>query len=408
MATVTPPSMGVRRHSIVSAVVSGGQGPIYGSGGGGIPYQGNGGVMANWTASAGTRPSGEFLLYHSDRMWVGGDITAPSRVYWSSVGDPRDWSSVAPSDAGFVDLDPNDGDVIQGLGSIGPYVLVFKRRKTFLLYEPSLATGANRRLSDSVGCIAHHTIASSPYGTIFLAIDGLKVTDGQAIRDVGRVLSSGFKRVNPLNVLWTATGVYFKDHYYLSGLDVTDLGPILDWDIKNDSYWRHGLGAGGDVGALGMVVIESSRLGASLWVAAREIGGSTATRGIYDMFQTEDLTLNPLGDERGSDGVAAVFPWRAETGFHVFKQPNIQKRIREVRLDLDATSPPTVEMAFTPSVVREALDALIWETQVSGLPAERRYYTPGFGRACALRVSGSAGAAAEIFGYTIAAEQRAD
>lgn len=409
--TITPPApSNARRYSFAQAPASGGQGPLFASNGSGTPWAWDGGAGAavNWTASAGALPNGKYLLYHADRMWVAGVTASPNTVYWSSVGDPRNWSSVAPNDAGSVDIEPNDGDAITGLGIIGPYILVFKKKKTFLMYEPALATGANRKIANEVGCIGHWTISPSPYGTLFMSVSGLKVTDGQGIRDASRIIDEKLRLALPgaiSNLGALMAGTYFKDHYYLSG-PWANMPPIMDWNIKADSWWSHGLGANGAVGLREIIPLGNNNGGLSLYGAGR---GSVDNnyRGIYDLFQTEDLTLNPLGDEDAAGATQNVL-WRLDTAWHTLGNPHLQKRIREIRVDADGSVTTWATFTTRDNGTFTTLDNVDWEALASGYPSEHRYYTPGWGRALALRMFGTFGAEREIGGYTIAAEQRAD
>src|SRR6266446_3895513 len=125
------------RWEIIEAPTSGGQGPVYMMNGTdpNLYWTGAGNVVA-WTAASGTLPVGKYCIYWKNKVWVAGIAANPSRLFWSDVGDPRAWPA-----ANVVDLDPNDGDIITGLGTFGPYLLVFKRNKVFRIYD--LNTGAN-------------------------------------------------------------------------------------------------------------------------------------------------------------------------------------------------------------------------------------------------------------------------
>ena len=46
--------------------------------------------------------------------------------------------------------------------AVGDMILVFKERKTWVIYD--FDTGANRQLSESVGCVSHRSIADTPAG----------------------------------------------------------------------------------------------------------------------------------------------------------------------------------------------------------------------------------------------------
>jgi hypothetical protein len=68
-----------------------------------------------------------------------------------------------------VQFDPGDGEQITAIGSVGPYVLVAKPSKLWLIYD--LDTLANRPLGKNVGCVAHRSMVETPFGTFFLGKD---------------------------------------------------------------------------------------------------------------------------------------------------------------------------------------------------------------------------------------------
>lgn len=165
------------------APVSGGQGPVWMMNSVEARYW-TGAVAGTWTASAGTLPLGRFLLWHGTRMWVAaptaaslpGVADAGSSLCFCALGDPRNWPA-----ANVVSFDPNDGQRISGIGRVGPYLLVFKPNKTWLVYD--LDTGANRPLSGEIGCLGHRTIVETPKGTYFWTRDkGLALCDGSQIK----------------------------------------------------------------------------------------------------------------------------------------------------------------------------------------------------------------------------------
>lgn len=404
--TVTSMTGGVtaRGGPIIQATVSGGQGPIYGnsriSPGAAWQWTGSGNAAA-WTASAGSIPLGHAMIFHAGRVWVADSAANPSRVHWSSLQDPRDWSSVAPSDSGSVDLDPNDGQTVRALAAIGPYVLAFKDRKTFLIYDTD--TGANRRISDSlgVGFNGRRSVAPSPYGVFFLSDAGVCLTDGQSVQVINGAMDT-FIKEKVLGTSDLAYGHFHQDHYYLAvGLtgdqDVTNT--ILDYDVKRKAWWRHGYQ---EMEGFGTVIHvgpwASSALLASGEPALWAMGNDANLLRAFDPAVQQDA---------GSD-----FRWRVEPGWHMFGQPHLQKRVRELRVDqanLDTASDtlPVVEMAFAPSAAREVLGSVEWEVEVAASPTQARYFTPGYGRMIGVRFRHSE-ARNELFGYSMGIEMRAD
>lgn len=71
----------------------------------------------------GSPPNFSFSCEHVNRLWAAGDATHPSRLYYSAQLNPEDWSS---SDAGHIDIAPDDGDVITGLYSFRGRLFIWK------------------------------------------------------------------------------------------------------------------------------------------------------------------------------------------------------------------------------------------------------------------------------------------
>lgn len=227
----------------VQTQVSGGQGPLFGMNGVDTPQQwdGSAGSMSNWTASSGSVPNGKYCLLHQNYVFVAGVSANPSRLYWCNIAagtgtDARDWPA-----ANVIDLDPNDGDQITGLGKAGPLLLVFKRRKIFAVYDPS--TGANRRISDSVGCVSHRSISETPGGTFFLGETGVWRTNGSTVDPTP--VSTLVAPTLALNASpEESAGVYWDSHYYLSfSTDGTANNVTLDYDLRLQSWWYHSIGS---------------------------------------------------------------------------------------------------------------------------------------------------------------------
>ena len=71
-------------------------------------------------------PNFAFAEIHKQRLWAAGDMSAPSRLYYSKTlpdGPRGDWSD---ADSGSFDINPGDGDEITGLYSYKDSLFVFK------------------------------------------------------------------------------------------------------------------------------------------------------------------------------------------------------------------------------------------------------------------------------------------
>lgn len=289
-----------------------GQGPLYGMNGVDAPQQWDGvaGSMSAWTAVTGAVPNGTICFVHNNSVFVAGVPAFPSRLFWSEPGDPTNWPV-----ANVVDLDPMDGEAITGLGPVGAYLLVGKNHKLFVVTNSD--TGANRRLSDSVGVASHRSIASGPAGTYFLSEErGVYITNGSTLTVLSDVIQPTIDAIIA-SEKQLAAGTFYQGHYYLSICDTgTSNNKTLDWDSTLESWWVQGFG--------------SNEF--ALWhpAAQGQLYGAKAAVAIVDQcFAPGVFTDN---------GAAMTWVWRGpwqSPSFYRrrrFPTPYFRKRLRQLRV----------------------------------------------------------------------------
>lgn len=295
------------RWAFTAAPASGGQGPLYGINGTDTPkYWTGSGNIADWTATVGTVPNGTIMCYYKNRVWIAGVPGFPSRLFFSDLGDPRSWTAT-----NTVDFDPSDGQTITGIGTAGPYLLIFKQSKVFQVYD--LNTGANRPLSQSVGCIAPRTVVESPIGTFFLSADqGVFVSNGNSLRNVSDKIKPTLTNL-AASVSANSAGAFYNDHYYLSVPTSGSRNNItLDYDTTTDSWWKH----------------SNTASQFALW--------RPSSASAVELYGAEDIA-SPIVDkcyvpdtfqENGSAfSYSFTGPWLA------YKQPYLRKRLRQIHVD---------------------------------------------------------------------------
>lgn len=232
------------RWEFASAVPIGAQGPLYMMNGIDAPqtWDGAAGATSNFVPTTGVVPNGKFCLYAFNQLFVAGTASNPSRVYWSAIGDPTSFDPAALTGAGFQDFDARDGQSITALGRVGPYVLVAKPRKLWVIADTAAPT--TRQISDSIGCVAHRSLAQGPDGTFFLSEDrGVYLTNGSSLKPVSDLIQPTIDQGGP--TLSQAASIYFAGHYYLSaqllGSGFNDT--VLDYDTTMGSWWKHSFGS---------------------------------------------------------------------------------------------------------------------------------------------------------------------
>jgi hypothetical protein len=299
-----------------------GQGPLYGIDGTNTPQQWTGtGTMSNWTATdaGGSVPNGKYVVYSQNQAYIAGVASNPSRVYVSALNDPTGWNPANNLGATFLDFDPNDGQQITALGTVGPYVLVAKARKIWVIVQPGNASvpAVTRRLSPTIGIIAHRSIASDASGTYFLAEDrGVYVTNGSKLTPISDVIQPTIDGITGSRSL--AAGVCFGNHYYLSvPANSTTNDTTLDWDTTTNSWWKHTFGSN-------QFAVWHPAGTAQLY-SAKATGAFVDQAFVPGVYQDngQNFTWNWYG------------PWQSPTFFRRrrFPTPFYTKNLRQVRVE---------------------------------------------------------------------------
>lgn len=119
-------------------------------------------------------PNGPYLTIHKGRLWATKQSEINYSVYASAVNDPTTFPAVNQ-----LSLNDQRGGVITGLQSFFDFLIGFKSTSLWrFIGDISTLTGAQLAKYSDRGCTAPNTVAVTPYGIIFLAKDGLFITDG--------------------------------------------------------------------------------------------------------------------------------------------------------------------------------------------------------------------------------------
>lgn len=125
---------------------------------------------ASWDGTTYTTyasaPKGKYLRLWKDTMWVSGITGFPDRVYSSNPGDAETFGV-----ASWVDIAKGDGDQVMGLGSDGLFLIVFKRNRYMVVYDPVVFS--NRVVDYEKGCEGHFTILQFEGDIYFLSRRGV-------------------------------------------------------------------------------------------------------------------------------------------------------------------------------------------------------------------------------------------
>lgn len=287
-------------------------------------------------------PNGQYMIFVGNRVWMTGITADPSAVWFSELvsigeageeGDPCVWPAT-----NVVRFDSSDGYPVTGIGTCGPYVLVFKEYKTWAIHD--LDTGANRKIADSVGCVAQNSIVESAIGTFFLTADqGVYLTNGSKMSEMSYKVRPTILAINE-SKRQHAAGFYYQDHYYLSypTTDSAVNNRTLDYDVQLKAWWLQSLAA--NEWLVSGITGETAPYGLTPGVSK---GVSRAfVPGIYtDLGQPYE----------GEYGLAAFWfgNWQVFSYYifrHRVKTPFLKKRIRAIHFDGSGVITPIIAQNF--------------------------------------------------------------
>jgi len=163
------------------------------------------------TTQGGSPPIAKYVFVHKNRMFLAGNTTNPSRLYFSNLGDGEIWDVLD-----FIDVGKGDGDVITALFTLLDTLIIFKTNSIWMLSGSTSADFILRMITNEAGCASQKSISSVRNNTIaHLATDGIRVFDGLKTATVSDRITGTFEGLN-LTKLSVAESVEFDHHYYLA------------------------------------------------------------------------------------------------------------------------------------------------------------------------------------------------
>ena len=180
-------------------------------------------LFADLAASA---PIAKYITVVRDFV-VGANIgsgTYPTRVQWSDINDPTDWTSGGASQSDYQDI-PDGGDITGITG--GEFGIIFLEKAIVRMsYIGSPLFFQFDTISRNIGCIEGGSIAQYGGVSYFLSDDGFYSTNGQALNSIGS------EKV---------------DRYFFSNANIGDIDTIsvaVDPE-RNLIIWNYGNVSGG-------------------------------------------------------------------------------------------------------------------------------------------------------------------
>lgn len=173
-------------------------------------------TLSNFNLTDMLALAGRTAVYHKDRMFIAGSSQNPSRVYFSDIGDPNDFTTTTD----FLDIGGDDGEAIQDLLSVEGLLLIPKTNRAYLVSGSGVESFFVNELPGGTAATGRSAVRT-PFGTILAGTDDIWVVQGGGVDPMSRPLGDGYRITN------TASTAYAQDMCL-----VADSGTNTVWRVN--------------------------------------------------------------------------------------------------------------------------------------------------------------------------------
>ena len=191
------------------------------------------------TAAAGsvaTPPTGKYLTIHEERLFIAGNSTYPSEIYWSDEFNPQHFIVTD-----YEKIRPNDGDKITALMVQLGLLRVLKTNTIQSFYTTASSAGnwSPSAPLTHIGCPAPYSVANTPYGIAYLGWNGIYLFNGQTSQLISDAVTPQIRDISATNI-GEAVGFYHDNQYYLSYTSTASGSAtnnrVLIYNFTRDAY----------------------------------------------------------------------------------------------------------------------------------------------------------------------------
>ncbi len=180
---------------------------------------------------------------------MAGDPLHPSRINFSQLLAPQIWSSFGQTFGEFLEVSPNDGEIITGLWVWQRRLFVFKTKSAYVI----TFTGNNLqpftldRLQGNIGCLSHWSLQEIPAGMVMISQQGPAICYGSymAMLPAGKDILNKFNANDPdrynLGAMQFSTSLNneskFQIWWGVSTTNSTIRDQVLMFDYEKNFLW---------------------------------------------------------------------------------------------------------------------------------------------------------------------------
>ena len=211
-------------------------------------------ATGNAAVLGGTPPNGAFGFQVNNRLFIGNTTANPSRIQWSILSNPEDWSGAG---SGSSDIWTNDGDQLMSWAILSnDIVLLFKNKSIHQMIVTS-APFPIFPLFKNVGACGKNAVTVVSGIAYFMTSDAkIKATDGSQIIEIPHEdIDDIFENLNMSRLKYVQASYQQGDGYsyviFCCSLGTSTTNDIcIVWDLNNKCWLYYPTGYACNVLAL--------------------------------------------------------------------------------------------------------------------------------------------------------------
>lgn len=182
-------------------------------------------------------------------MTMAGDPAHPSRVWFSEFLAPQVWTTFGQTLGTFIDVTPNDGEIVTGLYVWQGRLFVYKTKSAYVIsFTGNALRPFNQdRVQGNIGCLSHWSIRETPKGMVMISQQGPAICYGAYMRIIpeARNILNKFERNDPdqfnLSAMSVATSLNneakFQIWWSVATQGATYRNEVLMYDYEQEIFW---------------------------------------------------------------------------------------------------------------------------------------------------------------------------
>ena len=192
-------------------------------------------------------PITKYAKWFNNFFFVAGNVTYPNRLYFSNAGLPETWTGTD-----YIDVNPDDGDIITGLNALGNELLITKRNRVYALTGFDVGTFTIKDINERIngfGNISHRSLQNIGNDTLLLSFVGVTPhirsiqRTRYAVNVAGGIISQNVEgTMDGLNTtkLNLAAAIFDGRKYYLAvpNASSTTNNLVIVYDTVSKGYVR--------------------------------------------------------------------------------------------------------------------------------------------------------------------------